>query len=299
MRFRTRYSVLAMCLLFLGSTVLAVIAQSQVIATAYGTVNVRSGPGISYPVIGQLTVDTVVEVTGRSDSESNWLRINFNGREGWVAYFTVNLEGNLSRLPIVAPATIAPSFPVLTATPTALVTTGDLPPMVQLIRRVNVRSGPGTDFERVGLLYPGDTAPIIGRTDDSQWLQIEFENASGWVSVFVVGVSGGLDAVPVVDNDVEITVVPASTPVATLTPVPVSLTTRYNSNLRAAPTISASILIIVPFETTLPIERRSADGRWLRVTYRGETGWISRSLVTVDSPRALNTLPIDIPRSAE
>jgi lipoprotein-anchoring transpeptidase ErfK/SrfK len=49
---------------------------------------------------------------------------------------------------------------------------------------VNVRSGPGTDFAKIGLLAPGAEARVIGRHGD--WWQIEYEGMSAWVASWVV-----------------------------------------------------------------------------------------------------------------
>jgi hypothetical protein len=66
------------------------------------TLNVRSGPGESYPVLGQLRNEQKVEVVGRSQ-ESNWLYINFGDDKAWVAEWLVEIEGPRETLPIVTP----------------------------------------------------------------------------------------------------------------------------------------------------------------------------------------------------
>lgn len=74
---------------------------NQVIAYAFRTVNVRSGPGTDFDQITQLVNGDAVSVTGRSDAANNWLQIEFNGGGGWVAYFTVSVSGDPDSLPIV------------------------------------------------------------------------------------------------------------------------------------------------------------------------------------------------------
>jgi lipoprotein-anchoring transpeptidase ErfK/SrfK len=49
---------------------------------------------------------------------------------------------------------------------------------------VNVRSGPGTDFAKIGLLSPGATARVIGRYGD--WWQIDYAGSPAWVASWVV-----------------------------------------------------------------------------------------------------------------
>jgi uncharacterized protein YraI len=294
-RLKMIFAITLLAVLSFGAfqqTTSLIVAQERVIARAYGTVNVRSGPSTSYPVVGQLSADAVVNVTGRSDDENNWLQIEFNGQNGWVAFFTVTVEGDTSSLPVRQLQTPVPRFTMTSpATPPG---NGVGDPFIVLIRRINVRSGPGTDHARLGTLQPGDTAPIIGRTSDNQWLQIDYQGRNGWVSYFVVGISGLLEGVRVVDASEFLTSSPTATRVPP-TPMPgvVMLLTRFNANLRALPSFSAEIRAVVPFDTRLPVERRTESGNWLRVTYNGETGWLAAVLVDVQPHRGLDTLPVE------
>ncbi len=78
--------------------------------------NVRTGPGTNYPVIGQLSANEVVSPLG-ANVDFSWLVIPFRGQTGWVATYLVDIMGgSLNTLPIVIPP---PSpTPALTATPT-------------------------------------------------------------------------------------------------------------------------------------------------------------------------------------
>lgn len=65
---------------------------------------------------------------------------------------------------------------------------------------LNVRTGPGTQYERIGWLAAGTTIPIIGRTPDSAWWQIPYPAASGgaaWISSGY-GMAWNTEGVPVV-----------------------------------------------------------------------------------------------------
>jgi hypothetical protein len=84
---------------------------------------------------------------------------------------------------------------------------------------VNVRSGPGTDYERVGTLVRGQSGGIIGQAQTvGVWLKIIYVGGpdnTGWVAQDVVKVIGDLGQAP--------TVLPPPTP--TLPPVPTSAIT--------------------------------------------------------------------------
>jgi Tol biopolymer transport system component len=71
--------------------------------TAYG-LNVRSGPGTAYPIVGGLIRGDVVEVVGKN-ATGTWLQIAYpTGAESraWVSAAYVDLAGSLAEVPKVA-----------------------------------------------------------------------------------------------------------------------------------------------------------------------------------------------------
>ena len=55
---------------------------------------------------------------------------------------------------------------------------------------VNIRSGPGTDYEIIGTLNANTAMPIVGRNSDASWWQIKIaEGTTGWVAASVVSAS--------------------------------------------------------------------------------------------------------------
>jgi hypothetical protein len=66
---------------------------------------------------------------------------------------------------------------------------------------LNVRSGPGTNYERIGSVPAGSTLEILGRTAGSSWWQIPYAGAaggSGWISAGY-GTASNTEGVPVVE----------------------------------------------------------------------------------------------------
>jgi len=82
--------------------------------------------------------------------------------------------------PFSQPPTV--SIPTVTGTP--------LGPMIVVPDQVNVRSGPGTEYELIGVLIAGQQAPAVGRSVGGDWIQIFYPGVPGnvaWVySPFVV-----------------------------------------------------------------------------------------------------------------
>jgi uncharacterized protein YraI len=54
-----------------------------------------------------------------------------------------------------------------------------------VIQKINVRNGPGTNYDSLGVLSPNDVVFITGKDPSHAWMQIEFTNApdgKGWVA---------------------------------------------------------------------------------------------------------------------
>jgi len=116
--------------------------------------NVRSGPGIGYPILGALRAGQSAEVSGIS-ADGNWLQIAYARvpqGSGWVARRYVLVSGDLSVVPVLP----APPLPTATPTPTATITPTPLPtPQV-------VTAWRGEYFDNFSLQGP----PVLVRDDE-------------------------------------------------------------------------------------------------------------------------------------
>jgi PKD repeat protein/uncharacterized protein YraI len=73
-------------------------------------------------------------------------------------------------------------------------------PAAAAVCRIDILSGPGATYERVGVLEEGRRAEVIGRSEDGQWYVIKITEAKttqGWVSVQCLQVEN-VETVPVV-----------------------------------------------------------------------------------------------------
>jgi hypothetical protein len=106
---------------------------------------------------------------------------------------------------------------------------------------VNVRSGPGTDYPRIGRLGANDSMAIIGKTPDGLWWQVCcVDGQTGWVSADVVKANGPLENVPIPLD----LLAPAATETvgATATPTPQATETPA-----AAPLATGTPVAALPF----------------------------------------------------
>jgi uncharacterized protein YgiM (DUF1202 family) len=250
----------------------AVFAQgSELTAIAYQTINVRSGPGTQYEIVGQIPQGGNVQVNGRDSSETRWLRVTLEDEIlGWIALFSVTLEGSADDLPIISNTDPGEN-------------TDGAEVMVVAFGRVNVRSGPSITYNVIGQLDVDDEAEAFARSNtQNDWLYVETDDLQGWVAYFAVTVTGNLNALPVrVPDGSGETLVPPSTLVPT----------RYNVHLRIAPALNSTIAGIVPFDSpTTPIAR-TEDERWIYVVYEELEGWGMAELFEISDDQ-IDSLPV-------
>ena len=147
-------------------------------------VNVRSGPATSYDSLGQLEAGGKVQILAR-DSQGAWYQILYppapQGR-GWVSAQYVKVPAG-TEVP-------------LNATPTPAGPTG------RVIQRLNVRSGPGTTFDTLGIIEPDVVISLTGKNTTASWFQIDYPagpGGRGWVNSQYVQTDAATD-LPVLDD---------------------------------------------------------------------------------------------------
>ena len=90
-------------------------------------------------------------------------------------------------------------------------------------QKINIRSGPGTEFDSIGTLNPGDAVKLTGKDANGAWLQIEFPagagpEGKGWISAGFVQVNEVEDLPILTDAGLVVgTGTPTTIP---LTPIP-------------------------------------------------------------------------------
>ncbi len=84
------------------------------------------------------------------------------------------------------------------ATSTPTVTPVPEQPKVTALQNANCRYGPGTAYDIADTLFAGETAPIVGRNEQSTWWQVKGPTFGSlcWVSKVTVQVSGSTEGVP-------------------------------------------------------------------------------------------------------
>jgi uncharacterized protein YgiM (DUF1202 family) len=147
-----------------------VVLTDVQLVMANQNVNIRTGPGHDYAILGQLFAGQSARVTGMSVDQGWWRVVCPDGSTGscWVS----------ARAPFTQPVSGSgqgDQIPVLETN-------------VQYARAqtdVNVRSGPGTSFPVVSRLYAGQVARVLGTSQNWDWYRIVCPDGSAaacWVS---------------------------------------------------------------------------------------------------------------------
>jgi N-acetylmuramoyl-L-alanine amidase len=199
-------------------------ATTSLFATANFLVNVRSGPGTQYTVLGKARSGDALDITGKL-ADGSWWRVNFNGQEGWVLASLFNPTGDLT----TAPDAVAGASAVLKNGASTTTTTGSTTVEAGAVigtttGSVNLRSVPTTKGDVLVIIPFSTELTATGRTSASNWVQVTFNNQTGWITSAVYSVShGNVANLPVFDETgvaVPATAVPTARPVTQSTPQP-------------------------------------------------------------------------------
>jgi hypothetical protein len=159
--------------------------------------------------------------------------------------------------PAATPTPLPASTPteILTATATSRPAGTPGTPFVRAVEAVRIRSGPGADYPRLKPLYPGETAPVVGKSADGAWWQVRLGGASdglGWVAAQYVTLVGDAGSVPVATPGTPaVTATTAMTPTATTRPLTSTVTPFATLTMAHTPTPTATVQILT-LTATLP-----------------------------------------------
>lgn len=91
------------------NSTIAVDALCRAASASGLNINIRSGPGLDYPVIDTLAVNQHIVVSGRTSS--GWYRVDVNEQLGWISSTVVTVSGDCATLPDVSALSTALRLP--------------------------------------------------------------------------------------------------------------------------------------------------------------------------------------------
>jgi len=246
---------------------------SDASVTVLGEMNVRSGPGEEYNRIGGATEGEEFDITGKSE-DGDWWQIDFDGEIGWIyAPFVtatnaenVSVVGDsMSETPTSETETVAPETEGATVT-----VLGDM----------NVRGGPGTDYDRLGGATEGEVFEVSGKSPDGEWWRIDFDGQPGWIYAPYVTAANVEDAPIISDSQTESTAPEDSTTEAPATPAEPLAVAAGDLNVREGPGTEYDRIGGAYEGEEFAITGKSSDGEWWQIDFEGQSGWIYAPFVT-------------------
>jgi len=276
--------------------------------------NVRNYPskGIG-DRLGGLLYNQRVNVIARND-RANWLYILFSESPtgaGWVTAKAIQLNGDLTRLPIAlyaSPEGVPTLYPpVLFDAPTAPLPINTPAPGVRMLK-VNdlayMRVCPSVGCMTLGTLPGGTLLTITGQADEKAWLQFEYPsgpNARAWIATSLVTILDGLGGAPEFDllgNPLTpaapetLATLPPATVSASATPAAPTGSVTAQINVRSGPASSFDSLGLLNAKDTVILTGLTLNGLWYQIQYAaapGGFGWVASSYITLNSDSS--TLP--------
>ena len=86
------------------------VAPGTPAATASSTINVRAGPGVDFPVVGQVQAGQQVTITAKN-GDATWWQVNLGTQAGWVAASVVSTSGPVDQVPLASNIPTPPPAP--------------------------------------------------------------------------------------------------------------------------------------------------------------------------------------------
>jgi uncharacterized protein YraI len=271
--------------------------------------------------------------------EQTWLNVTFTTPDGgsitaWVNALYVDVRDprgdrmRLADLPMVAGNT-----------PGEALNTAVTPPPVPVDRvavtiigldanvNLNIRRTPETTGEVLVRIPNGTVMEFEGITQDQKWVFVSYNppeggNVTGWIDAQYADYSFNSKRIKLDEMDQrkllvitppetrgEVTAgvpqaaLPTVNPVKNAIIAEVALDAGANLNLRRKPDANSEVLIPLPSGTQVIVTGRSADERWLNVTFEDQSGWIAAKTDTAVFVRlSLNGKPIqfaDVPLATD
>jgi uncharacterized protein YraI len=149
--------------------------------------NLRKGPGTSYAKVGTLPGGTTVKVFQKS---GNWYKIYYHKQYCWASgdYLKVSLYpvSTPSPSPSKTSPSVSPSVqpsPSVSSAPQPSATSSDGSigtAKCTAVNSMNIRSGPGTSYAKIGTLPGGTTVKVFQKSGN--WYKIFYNGKYGWCS---------------------------------------------------------------------------------------------------------------------
>ena len=206
-------------------------------SNAYGGLKVRTAPNTSSQKLGALPDGSVIDLLSKSGS---WYQINYNGKNAYISssYVKLGCDG------------------IITAS------------------TLNVRSGPGTNYSKVGMLKQNDTVRLLGKNG---WYRFYYNGQIAYISSnpnYVKMVS-----TPIGNNNSNTNTNTNSSTNSYIT----GTITADRLNVRTGPSMQYTLIGVLYRNAKITI--LGQKNGWYQISYKSyEKAYVSSKYVSLESP---------------
>ena len=213
-----------------------VAAASATVAT--DALNLRTGPGTGYRVLTVMYQDEPVTVL--DGPVDGWYEVDYGSTTGWALGDYLAIDGDATE----------PGGSATVATDA-----------------LNLRTGPGTGYRVLTVMYQGDTVAVLDGPSDG-WYQVTHGSTTGWASGDYLALNGDETSGPGGSATIGTDVL----------------------NLRSGPSTNRRVLTQMLYGETVEIV--GASGDWYQVEHHGQGGWAYASYLAFGGDSASFWVPI-------
>jgi len=219
------------------------------------TVRVNANTGVSSAPGGGTSLGTIPAgytlPTGGRNADNTWWQVAGEWGVGWIPVSNISLAGAASNIRVTSNTTF--SGPAFTGGSFGTV-------IIEADRKVAYNeasySSPPMWDARLGA-----QGVVIGRSYDGLWLQVVFNNYTGWINFSGITLQANMAGIPPVNT--------APAPVQN-----VAIVNTHRLNVRSGPGVEYSDLGSIPGGTVLSVTGRHPTLPWLRVEGDFGVGWV-------------------------
>lgn len=195
--------------------------------------NLRKGPSIDNVIILTMPKGSQVKVIDTSN-DNKWAKVSYKNEIGWanatyIEEMTSQEEDNNSKYE-----------DYITTSP------------------VNVRTGPSSNYKKIGALSKGIIVKPIAFDKYGDWIKFNFNGNEGWVC------KAYLKKVSDIDNSNSDKILYASA----------------NVNFRTSASVNSSKICTIPKNSKLSVLSYDSSKTWAQVKYNNKLGWVSANYLT-------------------
>ncbi|WP_170029997.1 SH3 domain-containing protein [Mesobacillus jeotgali] len=206
------------------------------------SLNVRTGPGLSYPVSGSVKKGEKFSIV---KEEGDWIQISLGGsKKGWVAQWFTSKEA--------AKTAASPASPAVSQNTKA---SGSI-----TVNGLRVRKGPGTNHQVIGSFNSGQAVEILGFSGN--WAEVRTNNIRGWVSKEYISVKETKAA----------EAPPASAKTS-------GTVTATSLNVREKPSLNSGKIGQLTYGAAVTVHSQSNG--WAEITFAGKSAWVSAEYLKI------------------